>query len=102
MDFVVVVTIHNKELDRKKMRELFWHKEMRFATLKEILDFTATETGSVYPFGHPVKMPIFVDDDIFNHKYFLFNPARKDKTIQIHTTEFKNIILHFGAIISNM
>jgi Ala-tRNA(Pro) deacylase len=102
LGMVVVVTTATKELDRKRLREIFGHKEMRFASPEEVLQLTGVEPGCVYPFGHPTPLPIFVDEDIFIHEYFLFNPGRHDKTIQIRTLDFKSIMLLNGAKIEKM
>ena len=41
--------------------------------------------------GYNIDIPVYVDSEIFNNEYFMFNPFNPCKTIRIKTTDLKEI-----------
>lgn len=94
--FYLVVTVAGKEIKAKKFKKEFGTKDIRFAYEDELKDSTGCEIGAVPPFGHFNKeLPIYVDKEIFEHDYFMFNPALHVKSIRIKSDDLKKIYSEF-------
>lgn len=90
--FYLVTTIWDKDLKARKFKKEFWTKDIRFATADEISREINWVIWSIPPFGFENgEIPIFVDKEIFEHEYFMFNPAVPTKTIRIKTSDLKEI-----------
>ena len=90
--FYLVTTIWEKEIKARKFKKEFWTKDIRFATQEEITAVLDAVIWSIPPFGFKnSEIKIFVDKEIFSHKYFMFNPWIPTKTIRIETSDLKKI-----------
>lgn len=90
--FYLVTTIWEKEIKARKFKKEFWTKDIRFATQEEITEVLGAVIWSIPPFGFKnEQIKIFVDKDIFNYEYFMFNPWVPTKTIRIKTFDLQNI-----------
>ena len=90
--FYLVVTIAEKEIKAKRFKKEFNTKNIRFASSEEVKKITECEVGALPPFGYLNKeLPIYVDEEIFQHEYFMFNPALHTKSIRIKTDDLKKI-----------
>ncbi|PZM85581.1 hypothetical protein DLH72_01920 [Candidatus Gracilibacteria bacterium] len=90
--FYLVTTIGEKEIKARKFKKEFGTKDIRFATQEEITEVLGAVIGSIPPFGFKnEQIKIFVDKDIFNYEYFMFNPGVPTKTIRIKTFDLQNI-----------
>ncbi len=90
--FYLVVTIATKDIKARKFKKQFGTKNIRFANEEELLSITGCKSGSLPPFGYLNKdLPIYVDNEIFNHKNFMFNPAIPTKTISIETKDLLKV-----------
>ena len=82
--FYLVVTIAEKQIKARKFKKEFHTKNIRFADVEEIDKITGCESGAIPPFGYlNEELPIYVDEEIFNHSYFMFNPAIHTKSLRI-------------------
>lgn len=86
--YYLVTTIWDKELKARKFKHEFGTKDIRFANQDEITREIDWVIGSIPPFGFKNEhIAIFVDQEIFDHEYFMFNPGDATKTIRIKTSD---------------
>ena len=91
-EFYLVTTIWDKDIKARKFKKEFWTKDIRFATQEEITNLINWTIWSIPPFWfYNDSLKIFVDLEIFNHEYFIFNPWISTKSIRISTKDLKNI-----------
>lgn len=87
----LVVTTAETEIHKRMLKPVMGEKEFRFAdheTLKELME---VEPGCAYPFSHNPQILTLVDESIFEHEYFIFNPGLHTKSIQVKTADLKKI-----------
>lgn len=90
--FYLVTTIWDKDLKARKFKKEFWTKDIRFANAEEIKNTINWVIWCIPPFGFEnIEIPLFVDKEIFEHEYFMFNPWVATKTIRIKTSDLKDI-----------
>ncbi len=93
--FYLVVTIAEKDIKARRFKKEFGTKNIRFANAEELDKVTGCQSGSIPPFGHlNEELPIYVDNDIFEQDYFMFNPADPTKSIKLTTSDLKKIYKH--------
>ena len=81
-----------KDIKARKFKKEFWTKDIRFASQEEITSLWLWVIGSIAPFGFEnVEVSVYVDSEIFEHDYFMFNPADPCKSVRVKTIDFKNI-----------
>ena len=90
--FYLVTTLGTKDIKARKFKGEFGTKDIRFASQEEITSLWLWVIGSIAPFGFEnSEVPLFIDSEIFEHEYFMFNPADPCKSIQIKTSDFRKI-----------
>ncbi len=83
-EFYVVVTVAAKDIKARLFKKEFGTKDIRFATPEELSDRTGCLPGAVPPFGFVrPDIAIYVDKDIFEAPYFMFNPGIHTKSIRL-------------------
>jgi Ala-tRNA(Pro) deacylase len=89
----------DKKVDQKKVAAtLNWTKrDIRMATIEEVLEITGCEVGSVPPFGHKTKVPILVDTAVCENSESAFNIGLRTHTVLIPTEEMKIVFREAGA-----
>ena len=93
-EYYLVATIWDKEIKARRFKKEFGTKDIRFAYQEEITSLLWATIWSIPPFGFQNKtIKIFVDKEIFNSEYFMFNPGISTKTIRIKTSDLKEIYL---------
>ena len=93
-EYYLVTTIWDKEIKARRFKKEFGTKDIRFAYQEEITSLLWATIWSIPPFGFQNKtIKIFVDKEIFNSEYFMFNPGISTKTIRIKTSDLKEIYL---------
>ena len=93
-EYYLVTTIWDKEIKARRFKKEFGTKDIRFAYQEEISNLLWATIWSIPPFGFQNKtIKIFVDKEIFNSEYFMFNPGISTKTIRIKTPDLKEIYL---------
>ncbi len=91
-EYYLVTTIWDKEIKARKFKKEFGTKDIRFAYQEEITSLIWATIWSIPPFWFQNQtIKIFVDKEIFNHNYFMFNPGIGTKTIRIKTSDLKEV-----------
>ena len=90
--FYLVTTLAEKSIKARNFKHEFGTKDIRFASQEEITPLLDATIGSIPPFGFSSEeIPDFVEAEIFNHEYFIFNPSIPTKSIRIATSDLKRI-----------
>ena len=90
--FYIVTTIWDKEIKARKFKKEFGTKDIRFASQDEITQVLNATIWSIPPFGFENEnIKIYVDSEIFEHEFFMFNPGDPKKTISLKTLDLENI-----------
>lgn len=91
-NFYFVTTIWDKDIKARKFKKEFWTKDIRFASQDEITLVVDSIIWSVPPFWFENNdINIFVDREIFEYEYFMFNPWIATKTIRIKVVDLEKI-----------
>lgn len=91
-EFYLVTTIWDKDIKARKFKWEFWTKDIRFASQDEITNIKMWTIWCISPFWFENEnIKVYVDWEIFEHEYFMFNPWVPDKTIRVKTDDLKNI-----------
>lgn len=94
--FYLVTTLGDKDIKARNFKSEFWTKDIRFASQEEITNEIGATIGSIPPFGFlSDTIPIYVDKEIFEHDFFIFNPGVGTKSIQVKTSNLKKIYTNF-------
>ncbi len=90
--FYMVITLWDKQIKARKFKKEFWSKDIRFANEDEIKQVINGTIGCIPSFGFKnEEIPVYVDIEIFEHKYFMFNPDNPEKTIRLETSDLKKV-----------
>lgn len=91
-EFYLVTTHWDKSIKARNFKIEFWSKDIRFATQDEISGIGLWIIWSISPFWFENdNIRIFVDSEIFENEFFIFNPAVPTKSIQIKTSDLKRV-----------
>lgn len=91
-EYYLVTTIWDKEIKARRFKKEFGTKDIRFAYQDEITSLIWATIWSIPPFWFQNQtIKIFVDKEIFNSEYFMFNPWIGIKTIRIKTIDLEKI-----------
>lgn len=91
-NFYLVTTLWDKDIKARKFKHEFWTKDIRFASQDEITLLKLWVIWSISPFWFDNEnIPVYIDTEIFKHKYFMFNPWNPCKSIRLKTTDLRNI-----------
>lgn len=90
--YYLVTTLGNKDIKARNFKRQFGTKDIRFASQEEITKEINGIIGCIPPFWFENKdIPLFVDTEIFDYEYFIFNPWDAEKSIQIKTSDLKKV-----------
>lgn len=90
--YYLVTTYWDKNIKARNFKHEFGSKDIRFASQDEITKNLDAIIWSIPPFWFDNKeIPIFVDSEIFEKEYFIFNPSIPTTSIRIKTTDLKKI-----------
>lgn len=90
--FYLVTTLWDKDIKARKFKKEFGTKDIRFASQEEITSLWLGVIGSIAPFWFEnIEVPVFVDSEIFEHEYFMFNPSDAWKSVRVRTQDLKKI-----------
>lgn len=90
--FYLVTTTGEKSIKARNFKHEFGSKDIRFASQDEITPLLQSTIWSIPPFGFENNtIPMFIDEEIFSHEFFIFNPSIPTKSIQIATEDLKKI-----------
>lgn len=91
-NYFLVTTLWDKLIKARNFRYDFGSKDIRFASQEEIDRLIFSKIWSIPPFWFAnTDLPIFVDNEIFDHDYFIFNPCCPDKSVRVNTVDLKKI-----------
>lgn len=91
-NFYLVTTHGDKQIKARNFKKEFGSKDIRFASQDEISSLMDATIWSIPPFGFENKtLPIFVDLEIFENEYFIFNPSDPTKSIRVTTNDLQKI-----------
>lgn len=91
-NFYLVVTHASKQIKARNFKHEFGSKDIRFANQDEIDQIAGVKIGSIPPIIPENKeLQIFVDLEIFESDYFMFNPADPTRTLRISTKDLKKV-----------
>lgn len=91
-NFYLVTTHWDKNIKARNFKKEFFTKDIRFAYQDEITNIINATIWSIPPFGFDNNLlSIYVDWEIFENEYFIFNPSVSTKSIRIRTQDLKNI-----------
>lgn len=90
--FYLVTTLWDTDIKARKFKKEFGTKDIRFASQEEITSLWLGVIGSIAPFWFEnSEVPVYVDSEIFEHEYFMFNPSDATKSIRLKTQDLKKI-----------
>lgn len=90
--YFLCVTLANAKIGKQELRPVMGEKEFRFVTEEEMHGlYPGAERGAVPPIGHPFDFLTLIDEAIFTHDFFLFNPGVHTKTIRVKTSNLRSI-----------
>lgn len=99
-NFYLVTTHWDKSIKARNFKHEFGSKDIRFASQEEITTIINSIIWSIPPFWFENSLiPIFVDVEIFENEFFIFNPSVPFKSIQIKTQDLKKIYDNLPNII---
>ncbi len=91
-NFYVVTTLWDKDIKARNFKHEFGTKDIRFASQEEISAQIGAAIGSIPPFGFSNKtIPVYVDEEIFSHEFFCFNPWDPTLSVQISTEDLRKV-----------
>lgn len=98
--WVIVDVPADQKVDQKKVAlTLNWSKgKIRMATPEEVLEKTGCEIGAVPPFGHKTKIPLLVDQHVYENKESVFNIGLRTQSVKINTEELRNVLKKQSAL----
>ncbi len=90
--YYLVTTLGDKDIKARNFKSQFGTKDIRFASQEEITKEIWGIIWCIPPFWFTnMKIPLFIDMEIFDYDYFLFNPWIAIKSIQVSTQDLKEI-----------
>jgi len=88
---VMLVLRGNDKVDGKLAKVLLNAKQVPLATPEKVIEYTGVEIGAVAPFGFLREIETYVDQNLFNNEYIMFNPGKHNKTIKMLAKDYKSI-----------
>ena len=90
--FYLVTTYWDKQIKARNFKHEWGTKDIRFANGDEIYSCLWAKIGSIPPIWFlNSEIPIFVDSEIFENKFFIFNPWDPKKSIRVTTNDLRSI-----------
>lgn len=90
--FYLVTTLWHKNFKARLFKKEFWTKDIRFATSLEIWENSLWIIWSIPPFWFEnSSITLYVDKEIFENEYFMFNPFNWEKTIRLKSIDLKKV-----------
>jgi len=91
-NFYLVTTLWDKDIKARNFKSEFWTKDIRFASQDEITASIEATIWSIPPFWFINQdIPFYVDKEIFENDFFIFNPGIWDVSVQVRTSDLKKI-----------
>lgn len=95
--FYLVTTLADKSIKARNFKHEFGTKDIRFASQEEISPILNATIGSIPPFGFGnIEIPLYVDEEIFDAEYFIFNPSVPTESLRIATIDLRQVYESLG------
>lgn len=88
-EFVLANVPANKKVDVKKLEQISCKESLVLASHEEAIEETGCLPGSVPPLCHKKKIPLFVDEKVFENKLNSFNAGQRTVSIIIESNCLK-------------
>lgn len=90
--FKLFVLSASRKLDSVAIKEQFLTRNIRFATVEELMSLTGLVPGSVPPFGKPIlDLELFVDNSILNNEKIAFNAGSLTDSIIMSVKDYLDV-----------
>ncbi|MCU0660599.1 MAG: hypothetical protein MUD00_03265 [Candidatus Pacebacteria bacterium] len=98
--WVIVGIPGDKKADQKKVADTIgWaRRDIRMATVEEVLTITGCEIGSVPPFGHKTLVPILIDQSVYDNAENVFNIGLRTDSAKVATDDMRMLFRAIGAL----
>lgn len=91
--FVMLVMPGDKRFDNDKVKTIFGAKDIRFATVDEIVSLTGgVQVGGVPPFGNLFGLEVFADGKLFENEKIVFNAGDRRFSIAMKSEDYKTLV----------
>ena len=90
-DYVIVNIPADQKVNIKSVAStLSWSKgKTRMATPEEVIVKTGCDIGAVPPFGHKQRIPLLIDQKIYDNDVCAFNIGLRTHSVKLKTKEMK-------------
>lgn len=91
--FVMLVMPGDKRFDNGKVKTIFGAKDIRFATVEEVVSLTGgVQTGGVPPFGNLFGLEVFADCKLFENEKIVFNAGDRRFSVAMRVENYKTLV----------
>lgn len=91
--FVMLVMPGDKRFDNDKVKTIFGAKDIRFATVEEVVSLTGgVQTGGVPPFGNLFGLEVFADCKLFENEKIVFNAGDRRFSVAMRVEDYKTLV----------
>ncbi|HEV2339474.1 MAG TPA: YbaK/EbsC family protein [Patescibacteria group bacterium] len=87
--FVMIVFPAHQKFDTKKVNRVLNTKDIRFATVDEVLQLTdGVQPGGIPPFGNIFSLEIIADKTLFEQEKIVFNAGDRRFSLAIKSEDY--------------
>lgn len=91
--FVMLVLPGDARFNKEKVCSIFHAKDVRFATVEEVLKVTdGVQPGGVPPFGQLFNLEVFVDPTLIQNEKIVFNAGDKCFSVGMYSKDYVDIV----------
>ncbi len=91
--FVMLVVPGDLRFDTHKVEQLFGAKDVRFATVEEVLEITdGIQPGGVPPFGNLFNLEVIVDPLVLENEKIIFNAGDRSFSVGMKAAEYQQLV----------
>lgn len=91
--FVMLVLPGDARFSSEKVCSLFHAKDVRFATVEEVLSITdGIQPGGVPPFGHLFNVDVYVDPSLLQNEKIVFNAGDKSFSVGMYAKDCVEVV----------
>ncbi len=85
---ILVVVPGDKKVDTKTFKKLYNIKNLQLLTADEVKELTSLEIGAIPPFGSTMNLKTYLDKDITENEFMVFNAGSHTKSIRMNPKDF--------------
>src|SRR5215472_12268146 len=86
--YALMAVLASGRLDMHLVQEAVGDRHVRLATEEELLrDFPGFELGALPPLGSLLGVPLYVDQQVLQHKTVAFAAGSQTESVQLHTAD---------------